>query len=211
MAHDVFISYSSENESVANAVLTTLENRKIRCWIAPRDIPPGSLYGASLINAIKSAQIMVLVLSKGTNQSEYVVRELNEAVANGLTIISFRIEEVEPSENLGFYINSTQWLNAIDPPMENHLTKLADSVEALLSVGENDQLPLSKPVHHEPVKRRRAIPMWAAALIIIAAVVIIGGIGIWAFSLLGSGTSSTNLTEVDSPTEVATNGEDVEN
>ncbi len=144
MAHDVFISYSSENKSVANAVLTTLENRKISCWIAPRDIPPGSLYGASLINAIKSAQIMVLVLSKGTNQSEYVVRELNEAVANGLTIISFRIEDVEPSENLGFYINSTQWLNAIDPPMEDHLNTLADSVTALLSVERKEVIPKAR-------------------------------------------------------------------
>ena len=63
MAHDVFISYSSENKSIANDVLSTLESRSIRCWIAPRDIPPGKLYGAALINAIKSAQIMVLVLS----------------------------------------------------------------------------------------------------------------------------------------------------
>jgi len=201
MAHDVFISYSSENKSIANKVLTTLENRKIRCWIAPRDIPPGKLYGASLINAIKAAQIMVLVLSKGTNHSEYVVRELNEAVANGLTIISFRIEEVEPSENLGFYINSTQWLDAIEPPMDNHLNKLADSVGALLSVGEIDQLSGTEPVYQEPVKKRSAVPMWTTALIVIAAVVIIGGIGIWAFSLLGSGTSPT------SPTEFATQAE----
>jgi len=202
MAHDVFISYSTANKSVANEVLSTLENRNIRCWIAPRDIPPGKLYGASLINAIKAAQIMVLVLSRGTNHSEYVVRELNEAVANGLMIISFRIEEVEPSENLGFYINSTQWLDAIEPPMENHLNKLADSVEALLSVGENNQLPAAGPVYQEPVKKRRAVPMWAMALLVIAAVVIIGGIGIWAFSLFGPGTSPTPPTEFATQVEV---------
>jgi len=202
MAHDVFISYSSENKSIANDVLSTLESRSIRCWIAPRDIPPGKLYGAALINAIKSAQIMVLVLSKGTNHSEYVVRELNEAVANGLTIISFRIEEVEPSENLGFYINSTQWLNAIDPPMKIHLNKLADSVEALLSVGENDQLPAAGSVYPEPVKKRRVIPTWAIALIVTAAVVIIGGIGIWVYPLLGSGTSPSLPTEVATQAEV---------
>ena len=78
---------------------------------------------------------MILVLSEGTNQSDYVVRELNEAVANGLTIISFRIEEVEPSEKLGVCINSTQWLDAIEPPLVDHIYKLLASVQALLAVG----------------------------------------------------------------------------
>lgn len=211
MAHDVFISYSSENKAIANEVLSTLENRNIRCWIAPRDIPPGKLYGAALINAIKSAQIMVLILSKGTNHSEYVVRELNEAVANGLTIISFRIEDVEPSENLGFYINSTQWLNAIDPPMESHLIKLADSVEALLSVGEIDYLTPAEPAHQEPEKKRRAVPMWATVLIVIAAVVIIGGIGIWVYSLLGPGTSPALPTDFVAQAEIPANEDLSEN
>lgn len=203
MSHDVFISYSSENKSIANEVLTTLENSNIRCWIAPRDIPPGKLYGASLINAIKSAQIMILILSNGTNQSEYVVRELNEAVANGLTIISFRIEEVEPSENLGFYINSTQWLDAIDPPMENHLKKLADSVDALLSVSEKDQVQATEPVYKEPLKKRWSIPAWATILIAVTVVLILGGIGFWTFSRMGSVFSSTIPTESIHPTGVA--------
>ncbi|NQT71340.1 MAG: toll/interleukin-1 receptor domain-containing protein [Chloroflexi bacterium] len=37
MAHDVFISYSTNDKTVADAVCATLESQKIRCWIAPRD------------------------------------------------------------------------------------------------------------------------------------------------------------------------------
>ncbi|HUV28219.1 MAG TPA: toll/interleukin-1 receptor domain-containing protein, partial [Anaerolineales bacterium] len=118
MAHEVFISYSSENKTVADAICAMLENRKIRCWIAPRDVPPGKLYGASLLNAVKSARVMVLILSEDTNQSQYVVRELNAAVAKGVPIIPFRIEEVLPSEELGFYIDSLHWLDAMNPPLE---------------------------------------------------------------------------------------------
>ena len=40
MAHDVFISYSSQDKAVADAACARLESRKIRCWIAPRDVPP---------------------------------------------------------------------------------------------------------------------------------------------------------------------------
>ncbi|MBE9474675.1 MAG: toll/interleukin-1 receptor domain-containing protein, partial [Chloroflexi bacterium] len=131
MAHDVFISYSSQDKTVADAVCATLESRKIRCWIAPRDVQPGQPFAASLINAVKSAHVMVLVLSEDSNQSQYVLRELNEAVDKGIPIIPFRIEDVEPSEELRFYIKSLHWLDAMNPPLERDLKKLAESVEAL--------------------------------------------------------------------------------
>jgi hypothetical protein len=38
MAHDVFISYSSKDKPVADAVCAGPEGRGIRCWVAPRDI-----------------------------------------------------------------------------------------------------------------------------------------------------------------------------
>jgi TIR domain len=45
MAHDVFISYSSKDKTIADAVLAKLEERGLRCWIASRDIIPGSNWG----------------------------------------------------------------------------------------------------------------------------------------------------------------------
>ena len=35
MAHDVFISHSTNNRAVANSVCASLESVAIRCWIAP--------------------------------------------------------------------------------------------------------------------------------------------------------------------------------
>ena len=48
MAHDVFISYSSQDKAVADAVCATLERGKIRCWVAPRDVPAGKPYAATI-------------------------------------------------------------------------------------------------------------------------------------------------------------------
>ena len=48
MAHDVFISYSSQDKTIADAICAGLEAAKIRCWIAPRDMLPGVPYGESL-------------------------------------------------------------------------------------------------------------------------------------------------------------------
>lgn len=190
MAHDVFISYSSQDKAVADAVCATLESKKIRCWIAPRDVPPGQPFAASLINAVKSARVMVLVLSEGSNQSQYVLRELNEAVDKGIPIIPFRIEEVEPSEELRFYIKSLHWLDAMDPPMERHLNKLADSVQALLSVGEGDQPPVAEAVVAVPSKKRSTLPLWVLALIGLAVVIVLGVVGLWLIPRLNSAPSS---------------------
>ena len=196
MAHDVFISYSTEKESIANAVCTALESNGIKCWIAPRDIPPGEHFAASLINAIKSSKIMVLILSEGTNSSEYVFRELNEAVANGLTIISFRIEEVDPADKLGFYINSTQWLNAFDPPMERHIEKLVESVLANLAV--QPQAPTKETdseLYAVPIKKK-SFPVWTLALIGLAVVIVIGVIGLWIVPMFNASPQPQNTPTV---------------
>ena len=42
MAHDVFLSHSARDRSYADAIRAKLESRGIRCWIAPRDIRPGT-------------------------------------------------------------------------------------------------------------------------------------------------------------------------
>jgi hypothetical protein len=45
MARDVFISYSSKDKPTADAVCATLEANGIHCWIAPREVVPGSDWG----------------------------------------------------------------------------------------------------------------------------------------------------------------------
>ena len=48
MPHDVFVSYSADDKPTADAVCATLENKGIRCWIAPRDILPGVDWGGAI-------------------------------------------------------------------------------------------------------------------------------------------------------------------
>ncbi len=179
MAHDVFISYSSKDKTVADAVCATLEARKIRCWIAPRDVPPGLPYATALVNAINDCNVFVLILSKGSNTSGQVLREVEEAVNNGTPIIPLRIEDFEPTDAMRYYVKSLHWLDAMTPPLERHLEKLAESIQALLSVEAEEQpTPVVKTVMEAPVSKRKPLPTWAVAGLVIAAVVIVGG-GAW--------------------------------
>lgn len=59
--HKVFISYSSKLSDDAWKVCNYLENRGISCWIAPRNIDPGSSYATQIVNAIRQSVALVLV------------------------------------------------------------------------------------------------------------------------------------------------------
>ncbi len=139
MAHDVFISYSNHDKAVADAACAILENRGIRCWMAPRDVTPGMDWSAEIIDAIEASRVMVLIYSASANQSPQIKREVERAVSKGLPILPFRIEDVPMSKALEFFISSPHWLDALTPPMEQHLNYLAQTVQLLLS--RKDQTP----------------------------------------------------------------------
>jgi hypothetical protein len=132
MAHDVFLSYSSQDKPIADAVCGTLEGKRIRCWIAPRDVLPGLPYGEAIVEAIEASRVMVLVFSSNSNTSPQVMREVERAVSKGIPILPLRIEQVLPSKSLEHFISSLHWLDALTPPLEKHLQSLAETVHLLL-------------------------------------------------------------------------------
>jgi hypothetical protein len=132
MAHDVFISYSSVDKPIADAICARLEDATIRCWIAPRDILPGQEYAPAILAAIESSRVLVLVLSTNANTSPHISREVDRAVRHGAAILPFRVEVVDPSGTLEYLISTTHWLDAITPPLEQHLDRLTQAVHVLL-------------------------------------------------------------------------------
>ena len=131
MNHDVFISYSSKNKQVADAVVHYLEENKIRCWVAPRDIPPGSEYGDVIIEAIKTTRVFVLLYSESSIVSPWVKSETNRAVAYGKVIIPFKMDEAIVAGAMEFYLSDRHWIDAFPDP-EKHFRKLLRSLQGFL-------------------------------------------------------------------------------
>jgi hypothetical protein len=155
MAHDVFISYSRMDKPTADAVCATLEQNGIRCWIAPRDVLPGMEWGKAIVNAIHNSQFMVVVFTARANQSDHVSREVERAVAQGISIIPLRIEDIVPSNSLEYFIGSVHWLDALTPPLEDHLKELASKLRFLM--GKEATYETVKPVSpvRPPAKARK--------------------------------------------------------
>jgi hypothetical protein len=165
---DVFISYSSQDKTTADAACATLESENIRCWIAPRDINPGRDYGESIIDAIENARVFVLILSSSANASPQIKREVERAVSKGLPIIPVRIEDVMPSRTLQYFISSPHWLDAFPPPRERYFVKLIASVRALLDTEKSATLQNTTRSRGEEANRPSPVIIGAAAAVALA-------------------------------------------
>jgi hypothetical protein len=160
--HDVFISYSHANKAQADAVCALLERDGFRCWIAPRDVTPGRRFEEAIVRAIEGARLFVLIFSGSSNGSEQVRREVSLAANGELPIIPFRLENVRPNDTFAYYISSSHWLDALDPPLEAHIAKLSDAVARLLCPAPAPSEPSVAP-RSAPHPQEAAAPQPSAA------------------------------------------------
>jgi hypothetical protein len=150
MAHDVFISHSSQDKIMADTVCAILERNNIRCWVAPRDIAPGADWMESIMEALNECRAVVLIFSKSANESRQIKREINRAIDKGLPIIPFRIENVMPTGAMEYSISTAHWLDAFNPPLEEHILYLAECLNAHL--GRTARSQAKDPGGSIPVK-----------------------------------------------------------
>lgn len=131
MNHDVFISYSSRNKPTALAICHVLEEHRIKCWIAPRDIPPGADYGDVIDDAIVSCRLFVLVFSEPASLSQWVRGELNLAFSEKKIIIPYRIDDTPLKGAMRLILNQMHWIEAY-PDAASKFGDLVDAAERFL-------------------------------------------------------------------------------
>lgn len=136
MPHDVFISHSSVDKKLADALCHFIEQRKIKCWIAPRDIPPGATWAGAIVDAIRKSKVMALILSSHANSSQEVAKEVGLASLERVFILPIRVESVDLEGDLLYHLSRTHWLDALAPPIEQHLVAIATKIETHLGVSE---------------------------------------------------------------------------
>ncbi len=208
MAHDIFISYSHKDKVVADAICSYLEFKGSRCWYAPRDIVPGEDWAASIIEAIKSTKVMVLVFTDFSNVSQQVMREVNNAVSNGVTVVPFKLTDSMPTKGMEYYLSTVHWLDAMNRPLDISIKHLDELVRAILS-GTAPSSAAPEFVQAAPSGAKR--PRWlipaisAAAVLLIAAILVIPRL-IGAEGGVGDGTSSEGSSTALEAIAVPTSG-----
>jgi hypothetical protein len=204
MAHDLFISYSSEDKAIADAVCSALEAANIRCWIAPRDIIPGQDWPEAIVKGVAGSRAMVLIFSSNSKESNHVKKELALAIDSKAIVIPLKIDDIPFEGPMQYFLSDTHWLDAMNPPTEKEIQKLVETAKALLPERDVERTPddesaaatpmeANRPLEFAPARKEEGVaqdatggiavlgkrlPLWALAAIAVALLALIGvGIG----------------------------------
>jgi TIR domain len=128
MPRDVFISYKTEDKEVAERLCAALERENIACWIAPRDIPPGKAWAAAIVEGIQTSKSFVLLLSSHSSAAKQISREAELADTQNIPIVTFRIEDVQPPNDLLYFLGNLQWLDGFGGKFDSSAVRLADVI-----------------------------------------------------------------------------------
>lgn len=133
MRYDVFISYSSLDQKVAEGICAYLEQQKIRCFVAYRDIPAGVPWAKAITEALDNSRMMVVVFSGDFNRSEQVDREIEIASEDRKPILTFRITNDIFKGAKKYYLKNLNWIDAFPDP-KRQFGALVQNIEKLLDI-----------------------------------------------------------------------------
>jgi uncharacterized protein YjbI with pentapeptide repeats len=74
-----FISYASADQDFANRIHADLQNKGVRCWFAPHDLPIGGKILNEIDAAIRLRDKVLLILSENSIKSDWVEDEVTKA------------------------------------------------------------------------------------------------------------------------------------
>jgi uncharacterized protein YjbI with pentapeptide repeats len=77
--YSCFISYSVKDQDMAERLHADLQNKGVRCWFAPHDLPIGAKILDGIDEAIRLRDKVLLILSKHSIKSDWVEDEVTTA------------------------------------------------------------------------------------------------------------------------------------
>lgn len=166
---DVFISYSSLNKNVADAVVSDFEQNGIRCWYAPRDIMPGQEWVTAIHEAINACQLFVLIYTDSSNESKQVANEVALAFNSGKTLIPFKLSDTQMSSELEYYLTRVHWLDAVNPPLLESIANLRKYSKKILE----GNVPKESKIRNSNNSLKKTVPTYLLYPVIAALVVLL--------------------------------------
>ncbi|MCD7854275.1 MAG: TIR domain-containing protein [Clostridiales bacterium] len=140
---DVFISHHMQSSHhIVECIANKLEGMGIRCWYAPRDTE--GTYAGSIVKAINSCSVFLLVLNKEASEAMHVLNEIDTvcsrfAEKKDVKIIPFHIADEDIGDELKYYIGRMHWIDAMNPPIYRRIDELTERIAALF--GSEEKAP----------------------------------------------------------------------
>lgn len=168
----IFISHSSKDAEIANQICEFLEGKGKKCFLAPRDIRPGKEYAEEIVNGIDSSSAMILVMSENSNHSPHVLREVERAVSKAVPILAYKIEDVELSKSLEYFLMTHQWSEAKQKPDFSEIWEFVCAKEKTADMCDKEQ---SETIVNKAAQEKKANKskkwIWGVVAAVILAII----------------------------------------
>lgn len=187
----IFISYASKEAQTAQKLCAIIENSGYHCFIAPRDIRSGHEYAEEIASGIDRADAVVVLMSKASNSSPHVLREIERAVSKSKPILVYKLEEVELTKSMEYFLMTCQWLEKGNDNFE-------DIVKGLHGLCGED-------ITTESVKKKKAGLKWP----ILAAISAVAILAVTGWMILTAG-DKPKIKPGETITMGSYNGEDIQ-
>jgi hypothetical protein len=128
----IFISYSSKDQKIAEAICRALEARGFDCWIAARNVGPGENFQEAIVKALRGARLMLLVFTSNANNSNEIKKEVVLAGRHHVTVVPVRVEDVIPNDALAYEFATRQWIDLFTD-WEREIERLVTQIGSILT------------------------------------------------------------------------------
>jgi uncharacterized protein YjbI with pentapeptide repeats len=102
--YSCFISYSTKDQTFADCIHADLQNKGVRCWFAPHDLPIGGIILDEIDAAVRLRDKVLLILSEQAIKSGWVKDEVNTAFEeerkrNQIVLFPIRLDDAVMNTN----------------------------------------------------------------------------------------------------------------
>lgn len=107
MSH-LFLSYSRRDDAYVDAIAATLKNGGYRVWIDRQGIGGGEQWRKEIVDAIRSANLMLLFLSPNSARSDNVRKELDLAETAKVRVLPVALAPTEIPDAMKYQLAGVQ-------------------------------------------------------------------------------------------------------
>ncbi len=145
----IFISKSSDNDSLAFSFCNALEREWFECWIAPRDIPPGVDWPDEIMRGIEQCDAFLAIMTPESNVSAQCANELVNASNMGKKLLGVKIGDYEMSSTNKYYLSGVQLMMLPENFTQEEFNRVIQEISTLLKTTRNKKILIK---HNLPVK-----------------------------------------------------------
>ncbi len=172
----IFVSYSRSDSATVNRLVGTLEEAGHQVWIDRAGIRGGEIWRHEIVHAIGASEVMVLVLSRHSIESDNVRKELDLGEAGKIRVLPVEIEPVTVPPGLLYQLVGIQHIK-LYRDYSGGVNELLNALgQELPSVAGQKE---SIPVGPKPRPRGRFLLPSIGVMIVIGLLCIAAGYRAW--------------------------------